>query len=57
VRYKIPIEEYTHYKNEIFPDDVYTNVNYGFSNYMKTHFEKILEQKENALDHRAQSKI
>ncbi len=42
VRYKIPIQEYNHYKNDVFPNDSYQNVNYGFANYMKTNFERVL---------------
>jgi hypothetical protein len=44
VKYKIPIEEFNHYKDNVFPNDQYTNVNYGFSNYMKNNFEKVLSQ-------------
>ena len=35
VKYWIPDAEYNHYKDFIFQSDVYTNVNFGFSNYMK----------------------
>jgi len=34
-RYTIPEQEFNHYKQHIFPHDVYKNVNLGFSNYMK----------------------
>ena len=49
VKYTIPEIEYEHYKRNIFPMSEYTNVNYGFSNYLKSEFERLIGQRKRLI--------
>jgi hypothetical protein len=49
VSYRIPDEEYDHYKENVFPNSGHRNVNYGFMCYLKEEFERILHEQDEVV--------
>lgn len=45
IEFAIPTDVYEYYKTSVFPSSGHSNINYGFSIYLKEEFETILKNR------------